>query len=386
MISEITSKVIVGLGFGDEGKGISSSYLCNQSHKPIIIRHNSGQQASHTVVKDGNRHAFSNFGSGTLQNVPTYWSEYCTFSPINVLNEYNALKKINGVNPKLYVNSLCAVTTPYDKIYNISVEKIRKFGSCGMGFGSTIQRQEDYYKLHVQDLFFETVLAEKLNKIRDYYCQKFQIMPNLIDEALGIDINHFTSVIEKVKNIITLNSGDVILNHTPIFEGAQGVLLDQDFGFFPNVTRSNTTSKNAIELIKKHEIKRETEVYYITRCYQTRHGNGLMTNEHLSGELNLKNNENETNVTNEFQGNFRKSVLDIDLLKYSLQCDSNFSSGLKKNLVVTCVDQIGEIIPVTMNKALMYIRVDQLPEFLGDFDKLLISRGDSIDFMESIEL
>jgi adenylosuccinate synthase len=378
-------KVVLGSQYGDEAKGLTVSFLCeeykNKGGNPLVVRSSGSGQAGHTVNYNGNRHVFSNFGSGTMQGVPTYWSEYCPLIPLGVLNEYNSLKKIKGLEPKLYVNPLSPVTTPYDKKFNCEVEKQNNHGSCGMGFGQTIQRQEDYYKLFVQDLFHERILIQKLVGIKNYYAKKFSIEPRFLDDALGIKLDDFLYVVNEIKKIITVDSGfELLKQHDLVFEGSQGILLDQDFGFFPNVTRSNTTSKNAIELMEKHSLfgDKEREIYYITRAYQTRHGNGFMTNEGLFGELNLKNNELETNVTNEWQGNFRKSVLDLDLLNYALQCDSNFSMGFKKNLVITCVDQVGEVIPATISNVLHNIPVEELSKHLNCvFSNVYISRGDS---------
>lgn len=367
-----TNKIVIGLGFGDEGKGLTTSFLSNRSENSMIVRTNGGHQAGHTVVVDGHRHVFSNFGSGTLQGYPTYWSEYCTFSPIGVLNEYNALKKVKGLEPKLYVHPLCPVSTPFDKQFNCALEKEKQHGSCGVGFGATIQRQEDYYKLFVQDLFHERILWQKLLAIKSYYAKK--------GCNTDVSMEDFMYVCNEVKKIITVDYSKNILSlgYDFVFEGAQGVLLDQDFGFFPNVTRSNTTSKNPLQFIFDNNLSnRASEIFYITRAYQTRHGNGFMTNENIFSELKLKNNEKETNVTNEWQGKFRTSVLDIDLLNYALECDSNFSRGIKKNLVITCVDQVGEVIPATINNVLHHIPVTELPKHLNcNFDDLYISRGD----------
>jgi adenylosuccinate synthase len=68
-----------------------------------VIRFSGGHQAGHTVVTDDTRHVFSNFGSGTLRGVPTYWSKFCTVEPIGLLNELDALK-IKGYNPILYID------------------------------------------------------------------------------------------------------------------------------------------------------------------------------------------------------------------------------------------------------------------------------------------
>lgn len=401
-------KIVIGAGFGDEGKGLTTSYLCSRATKPLVIRFSGGQQAGHTVVHNGHRHVFSNFGSGTLQGAPTYWSEYCTFSPLGVLNEYNALKEI-GIDPTLYVNPLCPVTTPYDRAFNCNLEKQNQHGSCGVGVGATFQRQDDFYKLYVQDLFYEKVLLQKLANIKNYYAKKMSILPAFIDNVMNVKLDDFLYIVDKVKKIIHVNNGDMLLSsvYDLIFEGSQGILLDQDFGFFPNVTRSNTTAKNALAIINKKRTftdRSQIEIYYVTRAYQTRHGNGFMTNEGMIGaDLSnynpnepatmkgidglLKNNELETNVTNEWQGDFRKSILDMDLLNYAIGCDNNFSRDIKKNLVITCLDQIGERFPVTINNETHYLNpVDffsKLPAYIG---KIFVSRGDSRDKISEVSM
>ena len=72
----MSHSIVIGLGFGDEGKGITTSYLCKKLEgTKIVVRFNGGHQAGHTVVFNGKRHIFSSWGSGTLQGIPTYWSE-----------------------------------------------------------------------------------------------------------------------------------------------------------------------------------------------------------------------------------------------------------------------------------------------------------------------
>ena len=92
---------------------------------PIVVRFNSGAQAGHTVVTpDGNRHVFGHFGSGTFNNTPTFLSKYFVVNPLSFLKELNELMKI-GLNPQIYVDDECLITTPYDMIINQIVEIFR---------------------------------------------------------------------------------------------------------------------------------------------------------------------------------------------------------------------------------------------------------------------
>lgn len=341
--------IVVGLGFGDEGKGLTTSFLCSQVKNPLVVRFNGGHQAGHTVVYNGERHVFSSFGSGTLQGAPTYWSAYCTFYPTAFLNEWNIFKK----SPLVFINPLCPVTTPYDVEYNKYREKMNGHGSVGVGFGTTIDRHQKNYKLYVQDLFHEKILFEKLKMIQKYYKDAFGIT--------GVDTLGFLDDIAQAKNLIWLATDAILSQFDPIFEGAQGILLDQDFGFFPNVTRSNTTSKNAVKMYSPAE-----DIYYVTRCYQTRHGNGFMTNEHKT--IKLINNDDETNIYNIYQRHFRVAPIDTDLINYSIECDSNFSKDLEKNLIITCVDQLPDFDVDDMIKS-----IEQ------PFSKIYISKGPSLE-------
>ena len=81
------NSIVIGAGFGDEGKGNMVNYLCKNSEKPLVIRFNGGHQMGHMCVVNEMRHIFSNFGSGSLVGAPTYISEYCTVDPVGTKNE-----------------------------------------------------------------------------------------------------------------------------------------------------------------------------------------------------------------------------------------------------------------------------------------------------------
>jgi adenylosuccinate synthase len=343
--------IVVGLGYGDEGKGLVTSSLVASLPKPIVIRFNGGHQAGHTVVhENGTRHVFSNFGSGTLHGAPTIWSKYCTFDPVGVYNEYMALKD-KGIRPVLYVDPDCPVVTGYDKEENIhrnrylssGENKYLLHGTCGVGFGPTLQREEDHYHLKVRDLFYPKILRQKMHHIADYYATISDMgrIAELEDYAQLTITHGMFEMVEDMFGLLWKHEGNTNFNYESfIFEGAQGVMLDQEYGFFPNVTRSNTTLKNALRLIRDYRLSLSApEIVYVTRAYQTRHGNGYMTNEDQD-PVKLINNEQETNVEN-IQGKFRTTLLDIDSLKYAVSCCKQTPSHhYKEKLAITCIDQV----------------------------------------------
>jgi len=330
-------KIIIDLMFGDSGKGITTDYFSHLfSDDAIVVRYTGGHQAGHTVHIGEKSHIFSNFGSGTFRNVPTYFTEHCTMYPVTIWNELKVLKE-KMVTPLVYYHPLVKLTTPYDVVFNRMIEKKNGHGSCGLGIGTTMARNNDSgYKLYAIDLSNITILKVKLNQIYHYYRSKF---PDLSDrEQFDILCEKERIAFDKAVENLTFNiaSYEYLKTYSHlIFEGAQGILLDMKHGIFPNVTYGNTTSKNALEVCEKIGVT-DIELFYITRCYQTRHGNGWMSN---NDNIILINNENEINVFNEWQGNFRVGEIDYDLLNYSIAVDTIYSKTAKRNLVVTCLDQ-----------------------------------------------
>lgn len=323
-----TAQVVIGLGFGDEGKGITTDFLAKQNPESIVIRFSGGQQAAHTVMIDGKKHVHSSFASGALRGLPSYYSEHCTIHPVFLFNEKEELEEKGG-NVELHIHPLAKITTPFDVWQNRNNVRNLDHGTCGKGVGATMKRNEGQYKLYAIDLIApKQMLLEKLEKIAYYY-------GFLNESEIDEEVNHYLEIIDKIQ--WNISDYSFLGNYENlIFEGSQGILLDMDHGVFPNVTYANTTSKNAFEICQKLKIE-DIEMYYVTRSYSTRHGNGWMANER---ELKLKNNEEETCFYNDFQREFRTGDLDYDLLNYSLKLDAAYSLNAKRNLVVTCMDQI----------------------------------------------
>lgn len=323
-----TAQIVIGLGFGDEGKGITTDFLASQHQDAIVIRFSGGQQAAHTVMIDDRKHVHSSFASGALRGLPSYFTEHCTIHPTFLFNESEELKAKNG-NTELYIHPLAKVTTPFDVWQNRTNTRNLEHGTCGKGIGATMKRNEGPYKLFAIDLIApREMLMEKLKGIAYYY-------GFMDEEQINEELHAFLEFIDQIDWKIVDYSYLKSFDHL-IFEGSQGVLLDMDHGVFPNVTYAHTTSRNAYEVCKKIGIE-EIEMYYVTRSYATRHGNGWMSNER---EMILKNNEEETCTFNEYQKDLRFGDLDYNLLNYALKLDGAYGEATRKNLVITCLDQI----------------------------------------------
>ena len=95
-----------------------------------------------------------------------------------------------------------------------------------------------------------------------------------------------------------------------------------------------------MDIIRRNSLDNPVKCY-VTRTYQTRHGNGPLSNCGLPTD-HIKLNPKETNVYNKYQGRFRKSVLDLDLLKHAIEMDGHYGKSINKRLYITCLDQCKE--------------------------------------------
>ena len=338
--------IVLGLGNGDEGKGLTVEYLYTQMQHPLVVRFSGGGQAGHNVKhEDGFAHTFSNFGSASALGAATYWSQFCPVDPTGILNEYATLQS-KGITPRLYLNPKSPLVTPLDKYYNKFNDTTN--GTVGVGIGSTLQREKNNYSLLVGDIKFPEIFKHKYMLIVDYY----QHLMNLPEDKTSIQscLDLFMKC-DEVRSITTHFMDEQVLQGDIIFEGSQGLMLDKSIGFFPHVTYSDVTSRNALEMIKgvkaridPVEIYLRTQVtelhyYLVTRAYLTRHGNGPMLGQEIDMEGKFKN-PFEANKTEQYQGKFRTAYLNVDALEYAMERDAGIrhASPYQKTLVITCLD------------------------------------------------
>jgi adenylosuccinate synthase len=261
----------------------------------------------------------------------------------------------------MFFSANAMITTPYDKYANVMNTTNKLHGTVGVGFGTTIQRNEDHYHLYVRDLVYPKIRDAKLKMIRQYYSEKLSKHPDFLREEMETFIKSCDEIIEFHSIVNNDLEMFAYMDYDFIFEGGQGIMLDMDYGYFPHVTRSNTTSKNAIELINRYGLQDyPITTYYVTRAYATRHGNGYLANEEMDNSF-IKINPLETNVDTGTQGVFRRSILDLDTLVYAKKCDLFHNKHNINKLVVTCMDHVGDKIPIIIKNKLEYI----LPEELG---------------------
>jgi adenylosuccinate synthase len=305
--------VVIGANYGDEGKGLITDYLASlDSADTLVIRFNGGAQAGHTVQRpNGLRHVFSHFSSGTFAGAQTYLSDFFIANPILFTQELEKLKSC-GFSPKVTIHPKARITTPYDMYINQRFENFQgenRHGSCGVGMSETIERNlHTRFQLTINDLFDQKKLHKTLLRIRDEWLEwrLGQLIPIKLMRAER-EVIFSEAIFEHfLENIQTFLADCDVADYAYlgkwdrcIFEGAQGLLLDQGHKNFPHVTRSHTGLQN-VSIIASLTSISHFDIYYVTRCYLTRHGAGPLPHECLS--CPCPHFKDETNIPHKFQG------------------------------------------------------------------------------------
>ncbi|MDE3720199.1 adenylosuccinate synthetase [Nocardiopsis sp. N85] len=338
-----TNAVVVDLGFGDAGKGVTVDLLCARRRHGAVVRANGGAQAAHNVVTpDGRHHTFSQFGAGTLAPggpVPTHLSRLMVVDPFALAAEGAHLASLGVADPfaLVTVDERALIATPWHQEANRVRERARgggRHGSCGMGVGETmayaLARTGDAPT--VGDCRAPAVMRRKLHRLADHL------------DALRRELGDDTREHPDVEDCVTAYGGfargvrivdetylpDLLARVPVVFEGAQGVLLDEWHGFHPHTTWSTTTTANPLALLAEAGRPGDARRIGVVRAYTTRHGAGPFPTEApaLAGPL-----PEPHNGTHPWQGAFRVGHLDLAAHRYALA-----ATGGVDSLVVTHAD------------------------------------------------
>lgn len=337
---------VIGANFGDEGKGLITDYLAakDPAHT-IVVRFNGGAQAGHTVVTPaGRRHVFHHFGSGTLAGAKTFLSRYFIVNPFLWNKERREL--IDAAMPTL-VDRRAMLTTPFEMLINQEAERYRgtqRHGSCGIGINETVERCLGPLTTTVADIEKPYRLRELLGEIAKRSLSRLEQL-NVKPSPFFLEMVQSGSLVDnyiemcqefrRAERFVDGTSTLVNFEHI-VFEGAQGLLLDEHHRFFPHVTRSRTGIHNVARIAEEIGLT-EADVIYVTRAYMTRHGAGPFPTEHPGLSFH-----DPTNAPNEWQGSLRFGDLDTNLLAESIANDLREAGQLKvtTGLAVTCLDQL----------------------------------------------
>lgn len=362
--------VVIGKGFGDEGKGMAVDYLASRYNKTLVVRHNGGAQSGHTVELPDKRFVFHELSSGSFRGADTFWADTYYPDMFKLGEEIEDYRVAIDEEPIIFADKNTQITIIDDVLINMAAETIRgegRHGSCGMGIYEAFVRGEAGYGLTIGELIKmdEDLLVSRLEDIRREY------VPNRLKE-LGIDVDKLRkenreraieyldmlnerAVLENVARVILKNMTYVkpvedvkelfSRYEGVIFENGQGLLLDTDNEeYSPHVTASKTGLFNPCRLLKKIG-ENVDEVVYVTRTYVTRHGAGPLPNECDRLELGIVESD-ITNIHNPWQGSIRygrHSMLDEfhKDIKIDMENLNEMEGFTKCMLMITHLDETG---------------------------------------------
>ena len=398
--------LLLGLQWGDEGKGKIVDVLT--SKYDIVARFQGGPNAGHTLEFDGIKHVLRTIPSGIFhKDTVNIIGNGVVLDPVVFKQEVEALAKFDmDVKKRLLISRKAHLILPTHKLLDATSEVAKgkdKIGSTLKGIGPTYMDKTGRNGLRVGDL--------ELPDFHKRFCKLFEKHEELIEWSVTkqFDTNYekmeeeFLDALDYLKQFTFIDSEEYLHQaqkegKSILCEGAQGSLLDVDFGTYPFVTSSNTTAAGACTGlgIAPNTIK---DVYGIFKAYTTRVGSGPFPTE-LFDEVG----EKMAKIGNEFgsvTGRARRcGWLDLVALKYTCQINGVTELMMMKGDVLSGFDNIkvcigykykGEVIthfPYNIepeNLEPIYIGFDGWSEDITkvtDFDNLPEELKEYIDFIE----
>lgn len=357
---------VLGLGFGDCGKGRFVDALSRHWKAHTVVRFNGGAQAGHNVVtcaapgSPSLHHTFAQFGSGTL--VPGTWTALAdpmVVHPTALLVEASVLGNLGVFDAlsRLAIDAGCRITTPYHQ----SAGRLREHrrgqaahGTCGVGVGETVRHDLAhpdqtlrYGECRPVDARSTRALRDKLQALRRTLLAEFEKtgidsgggssseaeLQTLRDESVA---DRWLPAVQALARQCPPASTEALRDRLTrpgwvLFEGAQGILLDEWRGFHPHTTWSSTGTQAVEQVMRRFGIEAPCEHLGVLRCYPTRHGPGPFPTQdrYLNALL-----PEPHNPTNGWQGAFRRGHPDAVLIRYALEAVGRLSGLLVGHLDV----------------------------------------------------
>ena len=328
------SLILVGTQWGDEGKGKIVDYFSEKFS--AVCRFQGGHNAGHTIYNDEKKFVLHLIPSGIFyDHVSCFIGQGVILSLDSLLEEIETIES-KGINldGKLRISRYCSLLLPiHAKIDQLREDKKNKIGTTRRGIGPAYEDKTARRSIKAFDLEDDSLLEDKLKNLLDYY--NFQI-----ENIHKAEKFHYQEVFDNLKKTYSKTSkffGDVTDsleeiyekgNHI-LYEGAQGTLLDVDYGTYPYVTSSNTLA-TSVGVGSGFPKSIYADVLGVVKAYTTRVGEGPFPTE-----LHDEYGEKIAEIGNEFGATTgrprRCGWLDLVALKYSAKLN---------NLTSLCVTKL----------------------------------------------
>jgi adenylosuccinate synthase len=335
--------VLLGLQWGDEGKGKVVDYLAPKYN--VVARFQGGPNAGHTLEFDGHKHVLHQIPSGIFRNqIKNIIGNGVVLDPVIFKKEIEGLGAFDiDFKENLYLSKKTQLILPSHKLLDAAYEKAKgkdKIGSTLKGIGPSYQDKIARNGLRVGDImapgFDERYrnLVKKHERILDHYEFEYDLSEV---EAPFFDAIDFLRGFNLINSEYLINQC-ISSNETILAEGAQGSLLDIDFGSYPYVTSSNTMTAGACTGLGIAP-KNIGEVFGIFKAYCTRVGGGPFPTE-LFDETG-KAIQDEGHEYGATTGRPRRcGWLDLPALKYAIMINGVTQLFMMKADVLSILDEI----------------------------------------------
>ncbi len=329
-------KAVVGLQFGDEGKGKFVDYLSRTSRH--IVRFNGGANAGHSVQRGKHRAFFSQLPA-TMDEKDLYITQGALTSPDILINELNFLKKV-GLNSTIHIDPRSHVVLPLHVELNAASEHYKgknKIGSVGKGIGACFEDKSNRLGLRLADLVDKNVLSSKLEflwKIRERQIEQvFSGKLSIEFEDVLHTCHQHGLFLEKYFSFTNERINEVLQNgETVLLETSQATFLDNAFGTYPYTVAYQTLVQSCFPLIGIPA--REIDSLGVMKAYMIRVGNGPFPTEiHTELADYIREAGNEYGTVSKRPR--RCGWLDLNLIKHATKLN-----GIKE-LAITNVDVLG---------------------------------------------
>ncbi|WDI78597.1 adenylosuccinate synthase [Candidatus Purcelliella pentastirinorum] len=410
--------VVLGIQWGDEGKGKVVDFLSKKAK--YVVRCQGGNNAGHTLIYNDKKIILHLIPSGVLHsNVIPIIGNGVVLSPVELLNEMFLLEK-EGINirNRLILSPLCQLVLEYHVEMDIAREEFlgnKSIGTTGRGIGPAYEDKVARRGLRIIDLFDMDSFCLKLKDILNIYNFQLNLFYKRKSVSYDLILNNLMNISEVIKDMV-FDVTDILKkisknNLFTIFEGAQGALLDIDYGTYPYVTSSNTTIGGIITGtgVSIRDIK---YVLGVMKAYTTRVGFGPFPTElfdEIGEYLCYAGNEygsttgrkrrvgwldlvaiKKTIYSNSLSGICITKLDVLDKLKeikicIDYRCTSNFSSYmLQSGMLPDKLEPVYEIMPGWQKNTCGIKYLNDLPLLaLNYIRKLEDILGISIDFIST---
>ncbi|HBN07434.1 MAG TPA: adenylosuccinate synthase [Cyanobacteria bacterium UBA8530] len=334
-------RVLVGAQWGDEGKGKITDLLALESD--LVVRFQGGGNAGHTVFKGDVPLKLHNIPSGILhRGTLCALGNGMVIDPGALLKEKKMLEE-NGVDTSgLRISGLAHLILPTHRLLDRALEGQRAIGTTGNGIGPAYTDKSARLGLRLLDFKHPEVFKEKLSKLLDYHnallTKVFGLPPVDVEEIAETLLVQGSQLLPHLEDVSLLIDRFLAQGKSILFEGAQGALLDLDFGTYPFVTSSSTLAGGACSGAGIAP-SRLGEVIGVCKAYSTRVGEGPFPTELLDERgIFLREKGREYGTTT---GRPRRcGWLDLVALRYAVRLDGIDSLAITK---LDVLDSLSEI-------------------------------------------